>query len=107
MKQVTLAAFNSREEAEPICQYLKAAGIRAELRSESPLEGLMAFARPSAGVQIEVARDDFEGALKLIYDWNASGGGESEVSRPMWMGTDGLSAGASAGLSRPADGKAL
>jgi hypothetical protein len=72
MKPVTLAAFNTREEAEPLRAWLSSQGIWAEVRSESDAAGLLEFARPSAGVRVEVPREDFETALRLVYDWNVA-----------------------------------
>ncbi len=87
MKPVTLAAFNSRSEAEPLRQQLSAAGIWAEIRPESG-PGSGPFERPSAGVRLQVPREDFERALQLVYEWNAEEGttsDERELQR-RWMG---------------------
>jgi hypothetical protein len=70
MKPVTVAAFNSPEEAEPLRQRLIAAGIQAQLRHELESEGKTPVLRPSAGVRIEVPREHFEAALRFVYDWN-------------------------------------
>ncbi len=70
MKPVTVAAFNSREEADPLRAWLRAQGIRAELRQETDPGALLEFARPAAGVRVEVPREDFETALGLVYGWN-------------------------------------
>lgn len=77
MKLVTLAAFNAKAEAEPLCAQLRDAGIAAEIRPDA---GVAAggFVRPSAGVRLEVPRGDFERALRLVYDWNT--GGEATVA---------------------------
>src|SRR5207245_3558241 len=71
MKTVTVAAFNSQAEAEPLKMRLVAAGIAAEVHSESKLEELD-FSRVSAGVRIEVPRSDFEAALGIVYAWNVT-----------------------------------
>jgi hypothetical protein len=71
MKPVSVAAFNSREEAEPLCACLLAAGIAAEIRDELRLDMGLGYGRPSAGVRVEVPRDDFEAALQVVYGWNA------------------------------------
>ncbi len=99
MKPVTLAAFNSREEAEPLLQWLLAAGIQAEVQSEAGPEPTFEFSRPSAGVRIAVPRDDFEAALRLVYDWNLrepahrpastdAGAGPEPTDRPQPRPTD-------------------
>jgi hypothetical protein len=94
MKPVSVAALNSRDEAEPLRARLQAAGIRAEIRDELSLGDHSFFARPSAGVRVEVARNDFETALQLIYDWNAAEAGAAQ--RPMeWLGPGAAAAGLS------------
>ena len=70
-----MAAFNSREEAEPLCARLESLGIPAAIRNDLDARNLIGFARPSAGVRVEVARDDFEAALQVVYDWNADEAG--------------------------------
>jgi len=60
MKSVTVAAFNSPAEAEPLKMRLVAAGIAAEVHSESKLDEELDFSRVSAGVRIEVPRSDFD-----------------------------------------------
>jgi len=72
MKSVTVAAFNSPAEAEPLKMRLVAAGIAAEVHSESKLDEELDFSRVSAGVRIEVPRSDFEAALNIVYAWNVT-----------------------------------
>jgi hypothetical protein len=83
MKPVSVAALNSREEAEPLRAHLLAAGIPAEIRDELGLEVGLGFGRPSAGVRVEVSRNDFEAALKLVYEWNA--GERAPLEPPEWL----------------------
>lgn len=100
MKAVTVAAFNSLTEAEPLKTRLVAAGIQAEIHNESQLEEDLDFSRVSAGVRIEVPRGDFEAALGIVYDWNADK--DSEVPRPDRIESTPLPAAArSAGGSSP------
>jgi hypothetical protein len=90
VKSVTLAEFNSPAEAESLHRRLIAAGIRAELRAESKVEKVLTFFRPTAGMRIEVPREDFEAAVKLVYDWNAlqtRGGDELPIADPNRAGT--------------------
>ncbi len=85
MKPVSVAVFNSRDEAEPLREHLVAAGIAAEIRDELHLDAALGFSRPSAGVRIEVPREDFEAALRMVYGWNAD---QDVTSRPApleWM----------------------
>lgn len=72
MKTVTVAAFNSQAEAEPLKARLVAAGIAAEVHSESKLDEELDFSRVSAGARIEVPRSDFEAALGIVYAWNVA-----------------------------------
>ena len=85
MKPVSVAAFNSREEAEPLQERLLAAGIAAEIHNELPMDTGLGFVRASAGVRIEVPRADFETALRMVYDWNAGEDGTLDTPRPEWM----------------------
>ena len=85
MKSVTLAVFNSPEEAEPTRQLLCDAGIWAEVRPEKAAGGFFQFSRPTTGVKVEVPREDFEEALQLIYEWNSGGEGQGSAWLP-WMG---------------------
>jgi hypothetical protein len=71
MRTVTVAEFNSAADAEPLHQRLVAAGIKAVLCNGSRPETTPTFFRPSAGVRIEVPRDEFETAFRLVYDWNS------------------------------------
>jgi hypothetical protein len=82
MKPVTLAVFNSREEAEPMRQLLGEAGIWAEVRRETTAEGLLQFGRAVTGVKVEVPREDFEKALQLLYGWNT---GDAEGQGGSWL----------------------
>ena len=63
MKPVTLAVFNSREEAEPVQRLLRDRGISAEIRLERGETVFADYARSVSGVRVEVSREDFEEAL--------------------------------------------
>jgi hypothetical protein len=89
MKPVSVAAFNSREEAEPLCACLVAAGIAAEIRDELRLDAGLGFGRPSAGVRVEVPRADFEAALQFVYGWNAGADAHQEPIEWLTPGTSG------------------
>ena len=69
MKPVTVAAYNSPTEAEPLKQRLEAAGIPAEIRSEAKSDKILEFVRVNAGVRVEVPREHFEKALLIMHDW--------------------------------------
>ena len=94
MKTVTIAEFNSPAEAEPLHKRLVAAGIRAEVHSGAKAEKVLTFFRPSAGVRIEVPRDEFETAFRLVYDWNSeqrSEGSDSPLPNRSETGTKDVS----------------
>jgi len=80
MKTITVAAFNSPADAEPLKQRLLAAGIPAEIHNEPKPDETQDYSRASAGVHIEVPRVHFEAALEIVYDWNT--GQEAEANRP-------------------------
>jgi hypothetical protein len=80
MKSITVAAFNSLADAEPLKKRLVAAGIPAEIHNEPKPDGTQNYSRASAGVHIEVPRMHFEAALEIVYDWNT--GQESETNMP-------------------------
>ena len=69
VKTVTVAAYNSPAEAEPLKQRLQASGIPAEVVSESATDKILEFTRVNAGVRIEVPRQHFEKALLITHDW--------------------------------------
>jgi hypothetical protein len=70
MKSITVAAFNSPADAEPLKMRLVAAGIPAEIHNEPKPDETQDYSRASAGVHIEVPRVYFEAALEIVYDWN-------------------------------------
>jgi hypothetical protein len=85
MKPISVAAFNSRDEAEPLRARLVAAGIAAEIHKELRMDTALGFGCPSAGVRIEVPREDFETALQMVYGWNADQDGSLNPPPPDWM----------------------
>jgi len=85
MKPISVAAFNSRDEAEPLRERLVAAGIAAEIHNELRMDTGLGFGCPSAGVRIEVPREDFEATLQLVYGWNADQDGILKPTPLEWM----------------------
>ncbi len=69
VKTVTVTAYNSPSEAEPLKQRLQTAGIPAEVISESTADKILEFTRVNVGVRIEVPREHFEKALLITHDW--------------------------------------
>ena len=91
MKPISVAVFNSRDEAEPLQALLVAAGIAAEIRNELRMDTGLGFGCPSAGVRIEVPREDFERALQMVYGWNADQDRELNPALPEWMAAQPMS----------------
>ena len=83
MKSITVAAFNSLAEAEPLKRRLVAAGIPAEIHKEPKPDETQDYSRASAGVHIEVPRLHFEAALEIVYDWNTGQEIESIIPAPL------------------------
>jgi hypothetical protein len=69
VKTITVAAYNSLSEAEPLQKRLQEAGIPAEIHRELTSDKILEFARVNAGVRIEVPRSHFEEALLIMHDW--------------------------------------
>jgi len=80
MKAITVAAFNSPADAEPLKNRLVAAGIPAEIHNEPKPDETQDYSRASAGVRIEVPRVHFEAALEIVYDWNTGQEAEANMS---------------------------
>jgi len=77
MKRITVAAFNSPADAEPLKMRLIAAGIPAEIHNEPVPDETQDYSRASAGVHVAVPRMHFEAALEIVYDWNTDQGAEA------------------------------
>ena len=83
MKPITVAAFNSPAEAEPLKRRLIAVGIPAEIHNEPKPDETQDYSRASAGVHIEVPRVHFEAALEIVYDWNTGQEAEANMPEPL------------------------
>ncbi len=83
MKTITVAAFNSPADAEPLKTRLVAAGIPAEIHNEPKPDETQDYSRASAGVHIEVPRVHFEAALEIVYDWNTGQEAEANMPEPL------------------------
>ncbi len=82
MKAVTVAAFNSLSEAESLQQRLVAAGISAEVHSESRFDETLEYTRLKAGFHVAVPRVDFAAALGIVYHWNVAKESERTIPNP-------------------------
>ena len=74
MSRIRVAFFDNRAEAEPICQRLVQAGIRAEIHPESGLAKLWFVSKRRSGVQLEVSAKDVERVRHLLAQWDAEYG---------------------------------
>ena len=79
MRTVTVDEFGSLAEAEPLRRRLVAAGIPAELHTEPKLNSKLNLSRVTASVRVEVPREVFETALRIVYDWYAAGCSETTM----------------------------
>jgi hypothetical protein len=66
MKTITLATFNSREQAEPLRHRLEEAHIPAWIRDSGILKFLWFVHRPRAEVRLEVPARDFQQSLRML-----------------------------------------
>lgn len=81
MKTVTEVTFNEPEEAEPLLQRLRAAGIRAEVHDERKRQRYLFMSQPLAGVHLRVDREQMEEAHRLLQLWDASEGVLNRAAR--------------------------
>jgi len=81
MKTVTVATFNKSFQTELLLKRLWEAGVRAEVHDESKLERMWFISRPLAGVRLEVHRDDYDKATRLLNEWDAAGAALREAIR--------------------------
>jgi len=72
MNMVTVATFNEPSKAEPLKQKLEQSGIHAEICDESKYEWFWFVTRPVAGIRLKVHKKEFENALRLVREWDAT-----------------------------------
>jgi len=73
MNGVTVATFNSVEQAEPLRDQLEKAGIHAEIHHDV-MERLWFVAKPLANVRVKVDPHDYEKAKNLLNVWDTESG---------------------------------
>src|SRR5262245_17571048 len=81
MKMVTEVTFNEPEEAQPLLERLRAAGIRAELHDERRRQRYLFMTQPLAGVHLRVDREQMEAAHQLLHEWDDADGALSHAIR--------------------------
>ena len=74
MEPVTVLTFNDMEEAEPLKQRLKQAGIPAAIYDERKLQKVFLCRETLAGIRLRVDRKDFERARVLLLEWHRQDG---------------------------------
>jgi len=72
MNRITVALFNQRSQAEPLKHRLAEHGIKTEIHDELRLEKLWFVSKPTTGVRLEVASNDFEKCENLLAEWDAT-----------------------------------
>jgi hypothetical protein len=80
MNGVTIATFNSVEQAEPLREKLERAGVPAEVHHDL-MERLWFVAKPLANVRVQVAPQDYEKAKNLLKVWDTETGVLREAVR--------------------------
>src|SRR2546426_509787 len=74
MNLVTIATFDEPDKAEPLRKRFADAGVHAEVHDESRYEWFWLVAKPIAGFKLKVGKKDFENALRLLKEWDATAG---------------------------------
>jgi hypothetical protein len=74
MKTVLLATFHELESARQLRGRLQQAGIQSVIHDESKLERFWFMSEPLAAFHLEVGRQDFAKARRLMEDWHESDG---------------------------------
>jgi hypothetical protein len=71
---ITIATFNEVAPAEALKDRLHDAGMHADLMDESGAQALFFMSRhPRAHMRVRVRKEEFEGAKKLIREWEPEG----------------------------------
>jgi hypothetical protein len=71
---MTLATFNHLDKAEALQKRLEQAGINAVIHDESRLQRFGFMTDPIAARKVAVEPKDFEGAKRLLNDWDKAEG---------------------------------
>jgi len=74
MKTITLATFNTKDQAEPLRRRLEEAQIAVECEGRSAFRGFWFVAEPIAATRLNVKAEDYERALNLVHEWDAADG---------------------------------
>jgi hypothetical protein len=69
---VTIATFNEAAKARHLKRRFQDAGLKADVHNEAPLQQVGFMSRPQANAKVMVEDDDFETALSLMVEWEAT-----------------------------------
>jgi len=71
---ITVATFNEAGPAEALKDRLDKAGLHAEVMDESSTQAIFFMSRdPRAHMRVRVRKEEFEGAKKMIREWEKDG----------------------------------
>ncbi len=102
---MTLATFNDRENAEPLKEKYKAAGVWSEIYDESTAQKTWFMTgTPKAHIRLRIKKEDMEKAQGLLKEWDASDAvlknavrcpecGSSRIEYPQFSRRTGVTAG--------------
>ena len=71
---VTVATFNDPVKAAILKERMEKAGVSVEMSDESTTQSLMFFSKGLASVRLQVEKDDWDRARKMLADWDAADG---------------------------------
>jgi hypothetical protein len=71
---ITVATFNAREPAEALKDRLDKEGLHTDVLDESSTQALFFMSREHrAHMRVQVRKEEYEGALRLIQGWETDG----------------------------------
>ena len=68
---VTVATFETRQDAEKVLEFLRHKGLEAELADETSTESVFMQVEPRAALKVQVAQEMVTGAEDLLRTWGA------------------------------------
>ena len=71
---ITVATFNEFDPAEALKDRFDKAGLHAEVMDESPAQAIFLMSRsPRAHMRVQVRKEEFETAKKMLLEWEGEG----------------------------------
>jgi hypothetical protein len=74
MEFETVTTFNEPSEAEPLQKRLNEAGIVARIQDDRRLQRYAFVSKPYAGIRLQVLKEKYQDARKLLQEWDAAEG---------------------------------